>query len=57
MPVPCCALRFTNTASVEYHVRNDHAEQEPVVVDAGDRPPVPAATVTGDVRRRVLRLP
>ena len=53
----CCDLRFTNTSELEYHVRNDHTENEPVV----SRPEVVhryrRATATGDGRPRVLRLP
>ena len=53
----CCALRFTNTSELAYHVRNDHAPDEPFVerqevVRRYRRP-----TATGTVRPRVLRLP
>ena len=53
----CCALRFTNTSELAYHVRTDHAPVEEFVerrevVHRYRRP-----SATGTVRPRVLRLP
>lgn len=52
-----CALRFSTTGEVEYHVRNDHAPDEPFVERQETVRRYRRPAMTDAERPRVLRLP